>query len=114
MAERAAVEVLDDFKSGLFRWEGGPKWADSWTYDESGGVKPGALALLKPTLQLTEYTLEFIAQIESSGLGFAARAADINNYYAIKLVTARPGPVPAIDIVRYAVIGGQEQERARK
>ena len=35
------------------------------------------------------------------------RAADRNNYYAVKLVVAEAGPVPEVLIQRYAVIHGR-------
>jgi hypothetical protein len=39
------------------------------------------------------------------------RAADFDNYYVIKLVVLKPGPMPTIGITRYAVIHGKPQDR---
>jgi hypothetical protein len=42
------------------------------------------------------------------------RAADIQNYYAVKLVVTQPGPLPEVSIVRYPVIAGREAQRVEK
>ena len=39
------------------------------------------------------------------------RAADFNNYYAVRLAVLKPGPVPAIGVTRYAVINGKTQNQ---
>jgi hypothetical protein len=114
LAERSAVALADDFASGLHDWEGGENWSARWAYDQSGGVKPGALALLRPSMGLKDYRLEFLGQIENKALGFTVRSADIKNYYAVKLVVRTPGPVPVISILRYAVIDGKESNRFEK
>ena len=114
LAARAAVDLNETFASGLHEWQGGPEWAASWTYDDRGGIRPGALALYKPSVGLRDYTFEFIGQIEQKALTFVTRAADIENYYVIKLVVTQPGPLPEVSIVRYPVIGGSEGQRVRK
>lgn len=111
ITRRAAVEVQDDFRSGLSQWMGGPDWAKSWSYDGTGFARPGRLALLSGSLPLSDYRLEFTAQIEHKAVSWVFRAADRNNYYATKLVESKRGASPAVSIVRYAVIGGRERFR---
>jgi hypothetical protein len=55
-----------------------------------------------------------MAQIEQKALAFVTRAADIQNYYVVKLVVTRPGPLPEVSIVRYPVIRGREDKRVQK
>ena len=42
---RAAVALTDDFRAGLAVWEGEGDWASAWSYDQSGFVRTGPLAL---------------------------------------------------------------------
>ena len=112
ISRRAAVEIQDDFRSGLSQWRGGPEWATSWSYDGTGFARPGRLALLSSSLPLGDYRLEFTAQIERKAVAWVFRAADRNNYYATKLVESTRGAATAFLIVRYAVIDGRERFKA--
>ena len=112
ISRRAAIEIQDDFRSGLSQWTGGPDWAKSWSYDGTGFARPGRLALLSSSLPLDNYRLEFTAQIERKAVAWVFRAADRNNYYATKLVEWKRGAAPAFFIVRYAVIEGRERFKA--
>jgi hypothetical protein len=108
ISDRAAVSYADDFRSGLDAWESRSNLTRSWSYDASGFVRPGPLAVFKPTIDLTDYRFEFLAEIDQKALGWAFRAEDLNNYYAMKFVVVKPGPMPLVHIVRYAVINGKE------
>jgi hypothetical protein len=114
ISERAAVAYADDFRSGLDAWESRSNLTRSWSYDAAGFVRPGPLAVFKPTVDLTDYRFEFLAEIDQKGMGWAFRAQDLNNYYAMKLVVVKPGPLPLVHIVRYAVINGKEGPRVDK
>jgi hypothetical protein len=105
--KRAAVALTDDFRAGLAEWEGEGDWARAWSYDQSGFVRTGPLALYTPSLPLTNYRMEFLGQIEKRSLGWVVRASDSRNYYALKLTVIDPGPVPEIYIQRYPVIDGK-------
>jgi hypothetical protein len=105
---RAAVQFSDDFRSGLDDWESNKNLATSWTYDEAGFVRPGALAVYRPTMDLEDYSVEFLGQIEQKGMGVAFRVIDWDHYYAVKITLVKPGPLPAIELVRYAVEGNRE------
>jgi len=102
------VEYTDDFRSGLDAWESRSNLTRSWSYDAAGFVQPGPLAIFKPTLDLSDYHFEFLGEIDQKALGWAFRAEDLNNYYAMKFVVEKPGPLPQVHIVRYAMINGKE------
>ena len=108
ISDRAAVSYADDFRSGLDAWESRSNLTRSWSYDASGFVRPGPLAVFKPTVDLTDYRFEFLGEIDQKAMGWAFRAEDLNNYYAMKFVVVKPGPLPLVHIVRYAVINGKE------
>jgi hypothetical protein len=108
LAERARVNVSDDFSSGLDDWKFSDGKNHGWNVAQSGGASIGELALYRPSLGLADYRLEFTGQIDKKGLGFAVRAADPKNYYAVKLVVVKPGVMPTVAIVRYPVIDGKE------
>lgn len=105
---RAAVAFSDDFRMGLDAWESRANLTRTWSYDAAGFVRPGPLAVFKPTLDLTDYRFEFLGEIDQKALGWAFRAKDLKNYYAMKFVVVKPGPLPLIHMVHYAVIGGKE------
>jgi len=107
IANRAAVNLMDDFRSGLGNWTGNDGWSETWSYDDAGYVRPGQLALYRPTIYMDDYQLSFAGQIEENGLSWAVRAADSENYYAIRLVVSEPGPIPRVNIVRFPVVDGR-------
>ena len=106
LSERAAVAYTDDFRNGLAEWEGAGDWARSWSYDASGFVRTGGLALLAPGRELTDYRMEFLGQIERRSMGWVVRASDLRNYYALKLTIIGDGPVPEVALIRYPVVNG--------
>jgi hypothetical protein len=105
---RATVDLEVDFHSGLDGWTGKDGWSKTWSLDSSGSARPGSLALLRESIPLTDYHVELLGQIDSKALGFVLRAADTKNYQAVKLVVVKPGPLPTLALVRYAVIDGRE------
>jgi hypothetical protein len=108
ISDRAAVAFADDFRSGLDAWESRSNLTRSWSYDAAGFVRPGPLAIFKPTVDLSDYRFEFLGEIDQKAIGWAFRAQDLNNYYAMKFVVVKPGPLPLVHMVRYAVINGKE------
>jgi hypothetical protein len=111
IASRAGVELVDDFRSGLDNWVSRRDLTRSWSYDSIGFVHPGPLALYRPSMGLTDYQFDFLGEIDRRALGWVVRAQDFENYYALKLVIERPGPLPVVDLVRYAVIRGRVEGR---
>lgn len=114
IVDRAAVAYTDDFRSGLDGWESRSNLTTRWAYDASGFVEPGPLAVFRPTVDLTDYRFEFLGEIDKKGMGCAFRATNLDNYYAVKLVVVRPGPLPEVHVVRYAVINGKEGPKVEK
>lgn len=114
ISNRAAVAFEDDFRSGLDEWQSRSNLTRSWSYDASGFIRPGPLAIFKPTEDLTDYRFEFLEEIDQKALGCAFRASDLDNYYAVKLVVVRPGPLPLVHLVRYPVIHGKEGRHVEK
>ncbi len=108
ISNRAAVDYADDFRSGLDAWESRSNLTTSWSYDAAGFVRPGPLAIFKPTVDLSDYRFEFLGEIDQKAMGWAFRAEDLNNYYAMKFVVVKPGPLPLVHMVRYAVINGKQ------
>lgn len=107
---RAAVRLFDDFRGGLGSWEGREGWAKTWRYGDATFIEPGELALLTPSLSMTDYTLTFLGQIERRSLNWVFRAKDLANYYSMRIVITRGGPLPEAAVVRSVVINGREQE----
>ncbi|MCS7024591.1 MAG: hypothetical protein NZV14_07300 [Bryobacteraceae bacterium] len=113
LSRRAAISLSDDFRSGLADWEGKDDWSQHWSYDPAGFVLTGPLALFRPSLNLTDYEMNLLAQIEKKSIGWVFRAQDTENYYAMKITLTRGGPLPEVSLERYAVIGGKTSSYAR-
>jgi hypothetical protein len=112
VVERAAVALDEDFRAGLDEWGSRSGEPVEWSYDATGFVKPGDLALYAPSVGLDDYEMQFLGMIDRKALSWVVRAADFDNYYVVKLMVTRPGPVPEIGVTRYAVVDGVAQDRA--
>jgi hypothetical protein len=113
LRSRAVLRIEDDFRAGLSGWEGPSGWSKDWSYDQAGFLRPGKLGFWRESMKLKDYRLEFLGQIERKSLGWVFRASDESNYYAAKLVVAKPGPLPMVDLVQYVVANGQEGPKTR-
>jgi len=69
--------------------------------------------LWRPTRKLSDYQLEFLAQLTGKTLGWVFRAGDLENYYSMRLTVLKPGPLPTVALVRSVVVGGREQEKVQ-
>lgn len=107
VSDRAALALSDDFRSGLGDWEGRGDWARTWSYDASGTIRLGQLSLYKPSLQLADYRLNFLAQIDRHSIGWAVRASDAGSRYEYQLVTDGHRVRPRLELVRSVVLRGQ-------
>lgn len=103
---RAAVMMYDDFRTGLAAWDGPQDWAKDWTYDQAGFLRPGRFGILKDTMKMADYKMEFLGQIERKSLGWVVRANNDKNYQGAKLTISRPGPLPSVDLVHFRVMNG--------
>ena len=113
LLSRAAVRLYDDFRGGLSAWNGKEGWARTWKYSDASFLEPGDLAIYTPTAEMRDYTVEFLGQIERRSLNWVFRAKDLQNYYAMRIVITRTGPLPAAALVRYAVKIGRASCRER-
>jgi hypothetical protein len=109
VAQRAAVALSEDFRSGLDDWQSRRDLSTSWAFDANGFVKPVTLALYRPSLGLRDYDMEFLGLIDKKAISWVVRAKDFDNYYVVKLVVTKAGPLPTMGITRYAVIDGKAQ-----
>jgi hypothetical protein len=76
-------------------------------------MRPGHLALFRPSLVDSDYTFEFLGQIEAKSIDWVLRARDVNNYYAVKIAIVEPGLRPFVAIEHYAVINGNKGRVSR-
>jgi len=67
------------------------------------------VSVLRTSLGLAAYRLDFESSIQIKGLGWVYRAQDAKNYYVSKIELEKPGQNPEFAIVHYAVIDGVEQ-----
>ena len=111
VAQRAAVSLSEDFRSGLEDWQARGDMSSGWSFDGNGFVRPGTLALYKPSLALTDYDMDFLGLVDKKALSWVVRAKDFDNYYVVKLVILKSGPLPILGITRYAVIDGKAEAR---
>jgi hypothetical protein len=111
MTDRAAVALDEDFRSGLDDWSTRTDATAEWSFDATGFVRPGSLALYRPSMGLTDYQMQFLGVIDKQALSWVIRAADFDNFYVVKLVVLKAGPLPTIGVTRYAVVNGKAEDR---
>ena len=113
VADRARVDLFDDFSTGLDSWQSGENIASTWSYDKNGFVNPGALSLFAPTMHLTNYDLDALVQIEAKGFGLVFRAAGPRTYQAVRVLTEGSGPMPVLVVEHYHMLAGQASRPVR-
>ena len=111
LEKRAAIALDEDFRSGLDNWASPGGSTTEWSFDQSGFVQPGPLALYRPSVMLADYQVQFMGLIDKKAMSWVVRAADFENFYVVKLVVTKPGAIPTIGLTRYAVINGKAQDR---
>ncbi len=111
LENRAAVALDEDFRSGLDNWASPEGSTTEWSFDATGFVRPGPLALYRPSVNLSDYQVQFLGLIDKKALSWVVRAADFENFYVVKLEVLKPGPLPVIGLTRYAVIKGKATDR---
>jgi hypothetical protein len=111
LENRAGVALDEDFRSGLDSWASPGGSTTEWSFDATGFVRPGPLALYRPSVSLRDYQVQFLGLVDKKALSWVVRAADFENFYVVKLAVAKPGPMSALSLTRYAVIGGKAQDR---
>jgi len=117
---QAPVSLHHEFRSGFNDWVtvSSRSWTtadDSRDWGASRPVlsKPVSLRLWERSASLQNYQMEFQGQMEGRSLSWAFRAANGSNYYASKLVIAKPGSPHNAGLIRYSVIDGRETSPVR-
>jgi hypothetical protein len=88
-------------------------WIDDWAPQPPNPKVLRVLSILRGSLPLSDYRMEFEAQIESKALGWVYRALNPKNYYVTRLEVVKPGIEPTVEVVHFAMIDGDEQTRVR-
>ncbi|WP_031500732.1 hypothetical protein [Bryobacter aggregatus] len=104
------VRIHDDFTAGIVSWMGAR--TSDWSV-AGGTLRPAGLRVWKPSVQLSDYRLEFEGQIDRNAMSWAFRAPDLRNYYATKIVLKKTSGATVADLVRYTVLNGAERDRLR-
>jgi hypothetical protein len=88
-------------------------WIEDWAPQPPNPKMLRVLSILRGSLPLSDYRMEFEAQIESKALGWVYRALNPKNYYVTRLEVVKPGIEPTVEVVHFAMIDGDEQTRVR-
>jgi hypothetical protein len=73
VAQRAAVSLNEDFRTGLEEWQTRGDLSTAWSFDSNGFVRPTTLALYRPSIGLTDYEMEFLGLIDKKALSWVLR-----------------------------------------
>jgi hypothetical protein len=121
--QRAPITLHYDFRGGLADWQDlALKVASRSTVDDPHTVasaaapeivRPGSLRLWSKSVNLQNYQMEFLGQIDKKSLSWAFRATDQNNFYASTIVMNKPGPQPNASLVHYVIMNGREWDRVQ-
>ena len=90
--------------------EGG--WVEGWGGDPSGVHAGRQITIYRPSLKLSDYRLEFQASIDVKSVGWVFRAADPDNYYAMKIMTVSAVPLK-VALFKYMVSNGKQTQVGR-
>jgi len=91
--------------------EGG--WVEGWGGDPAGLHAGRQITIYRPSLKLSDYRLEFQAGIDVKSVGWVFRAADPENYYAMKLMTVSSGLTTKVALFKYLVANGKQTQVGR-
>lgn len=104
-------DIVDSVGPSIMMGEGG--WVQGWGSDPVNAHVGRQITIYRPSLKLSDYRIEFQGQIDTKSMGWVFRAADPNNYYAMKLMVVMPGPSPRFALVKSVVRNGRETEAGR-
>jgi len=109
-ASNSAISA-DGSGPSIIMGEGG--WVEGWGGDPSGVHSGRQITIYRPSLKLSDYRMEFQASIEAQSIGWVFRAADPDNYYAMKLMEVSAGLSPKVALFKYLVINGRQTQVGR-
>ena len=75
------------------------------------GKRQRRVSLVRSSVNLPAYRLDFESSIQMKALGWVYRARDSKNFYVSKIEFQKPGQNPVYALVHFAVINGVEQPR---
>jgi hypothetical protein len=110
VSSNAAVSA-DGSGPSIIMGEGG--WVEGWAGDPIGIHAGRQVTIYRPSLKLSDYRLEFEANIDTKSVGWVFRAADPENYYAMKLMTVSAGLSPKVALFKYLVANGRQTQVGR-
>jgi hypothetical protein len=67
------------------------------------------VSVLRGSMNLTDFRLEFQSQMNTKALGWVIRARDPQNFLVSELEIVKPGSFPVVALKRFAVIEGRDQ-----
>ncbi len=91
--------------------EGG--WVEGWGGDPSGLRVGRQITIYRPSLKLSDYRIEFQATIDVKSIGWVFRAADPENYYAMKIATVSSALPLKVALFKYLVSDGRQTQVGR-
>lgn len=83
-------------------------WIDDWA---NAAQSKRHISVLSGSAKLSDYRLEFQAQIQTKAIGWIFRGLNPRNYYVTKLEIVTPGLEPTIALVHFAVVDGHDESR---
>lgn len=86
----------------------GSQWIANFAPDPQ---RQRRVSLLRSSMNLSAYRLDFESSIQIKALGWVYRAQDSKNFYVSKIEFQKPGQNPVYALVHYAVINGVQQPR---
>jgi hypothetical protein len=110
-ASPAQAASADGSGPSIIMGEGG--WVENWAGDPGGMHAGRQITIYRPSLKLSDYRLEFQASIDTKSVGWVFRAADPDNYYAMKLMTVSAGLSPKVALFKYLVANGKQTQVGR-
>jgi len=111
-SQKPANGATADFVGpSIMMGEGG--WVQNWAGDTQGSHAGRQITIYRPSLSLSDYRIEFQGQIDNKSLGWVFRAADTDNYYAMKLSTVSTGLPLKVALIKYMILHGRETELGR-
>jgi hypothetical protein len=103
----------DLIMTGPAAWVGNPGWNTDWAADSPSAKRGRRISILRTVFPFDDYRVEIQGRIENKAIGWVFRAMSPENYYVTKLEVVKPGLEPTLALVRFAVIGGEDQPRAQ-
>jgi len=83
-------------------------WIEDWANAAKSNRR---ISLLSGSVKLSDYRMEFQAQIETKAVGWVFRGLNPRNYYVAKLETIKAGLEPTVALVHFAVVDGHDENR---